>query len=169
LSDEQLAERAGDRHRWWSRGAECAARLRMADFAGEITILSADSHRPYELPSLSKAYLSGASGYDGVLMRPLDVKLQTVGVYRPGDEVVVRGDALSGGPFTAFYVRDGQVRAADVISNPRAFAAAKALVGRRVAASAADLADLSVPLKTLLTTTVPSAQSPLVLADLKGA
>ncbi|MWA04840.1 hypothetical protein F8568_031615 [Actinomadura sp. LD22] len=88
-----------------------------------------------------------------------DVKLQTVGVYKQGDDAVVRGDERSGEPFSVFYLRGGEVRAADVISSPRDFAAAKTLVARRVAASAADLADRRVPLKALLraTAAVPSA------------
>ncbi|MFF7645266.1 FAD-dependent oxidoreductase [Streptomyces canus] len=79
-----------------------------------------------------------------------DVKLQTVGLSTGHDEVVIRGTTETGRSFAAFYLKDGQVRAADVVCSPRDFAAARKLVGARARVSAEALRDLSVPLKQLL-------------------
>lgn len=79
-----------------------------------------------------------------------DVTLQTVGLLGPHDEVVLRGSSESGRSFSAFYLRAGEIRAADVISAPRDFAIAKRLVGERRTVSAEQLRDESVPLKGLL-------------------
>lgn len=40
-------------------GASAAAELRKSGFDGEITLLGAEQHRPYERPGLSKGYLQG--------------------------------------------------------------------------------------------------------------
>ncbi|WP_217574357.1 NAD(P)/FAD-dependent oxidoreductase [Streptomyces sp. GbtcB7] len=79
-----------------------------------------------------------------------DVKLQTVGLSTGYDDVVIRGTADTGRSFAAFYLKDGAVRAADVISSPRDFTAAKKLVAQRAEISPASLQDLSVPLKQML-------------------
>jgi len=79
-----------------------------------------------------------------------DVKLQTVGLSTGHDEVVIRGTIETGRSFAAFYLKDGQVRAADVVGSPRDFAAARKLVGARARVSPEALRDLSVPLKQLL-------------------
>lgn len=79
-----------------------------------------------------------------------ETKLQTVGLYRAGDVPVVRGDGAASHAFSVFYVRDGRVAAADVLSNPREFAAAKSLVAKRTNVDAAELADVDVPLKEIL-------------------
>ncbi|MGV9869859.1 NAD(P)/FAD-dependent oxidoreductase [Rhodococcus koreensis] len=77
-------------------------------------------------------------------------RLQTVGLYRPGDEACVRGPSDVGRSFSVFYIRDGQVRAADIVSSPRDFAVAKSLVSQRIAVNPSDLTDMSIPLKDVL-------------------
>lgn len=51
-------------------GLECAAALRMAMFAGSITVIGREEHLPYSRPPLSKDYLLGASTFDDLLLRP---------------------------------------------------------------------------------------------------
>ena len=79
-----------------------------------------------------------------------DVKLQTVGLSAGHDEVVVRGSADTGRSFTVFYLKDGEVRAADVVNCPRDFMVAKKLVAARARISSDRLRDQSTPLKQCL-------------------
>ena len=51
-------------------GAECAANLRMLDFAGPITILSEEAVHPYGRPPLSKGYLLGDITSTDLYIRP---------------------------------------------------------------------------------------------------
>lgn len=115
-----------------------------------------------EMAATVAASISGSPApYEGIpwfWSEQYDVKLQTIGLFRPGDEFVVRGEAAPGESFAVFYLRDGVVRAADVISDARVFAAAKSLVNRRIHASPSDLANCDLPLKSLITpATIPSA------------
>lgn len=82
-----------------------------------------------------------------------DLKLQVVGLATPGDEVIVRGDPERDRKITVFYLRAGEVRAAEVVSNPRDFAMAKKLVTQRAVVDPARLADPSIPLKEVLPNT----------------
>ncbi|MCZ1002341.1 hypothetical protein O1M63_36885 [Streptomyces mirabilis] len=79
-----------------------------------------------------------------------DVKLQTTGLSTGYDEVVIRGTTETGRSFAAFYLKDGLVRAADVVNSPRDFTAARKLVTARARVTPEALRDLSVPLKQLL-------------------
>ena len=56
----------------------------------------------------------------------------------------------TGSSFIAFYLREGVVIAADAINRPSEFMASKRLIGDRIKASAADLADEAVSLKALI-------------------
>lgn len=80
-----------------------------------------------------------------------DVKLRSVGIVRDYDEVVLRGSFAEGRSAAVFYLKDGQVRAADVVSSPRDFGAAKKLVASRAELTAEQLADEATSLKDLLT------------------
>nr|WP_280908124.1 oxidoreductase C-terminal domain-containing protein [Cupriavidus sp. LEh25] len=79
-----------------------------------------------------------------------DTKLQTVGLCAGYDEVVIRGETEKGRSFVAFYLKNGEIRAADVVSSPRDFMFAKKLVAQRAKVSRATLEDLSIPLKQSL-------------------
>lgn len=79
-----------------------------------------------------------------------ELKLQVVGLANPSDVVVVRGDPERGRSLSVFYVRDGEVRAAEIVSNPRDFAIARKLVTQRAVVTPARLADTSIPLKEVL-------------------
>lgn len=77
-------------------------------------------------------------------------KLQTVGLSAGYDDVVIRGETEKGRSFVAFYLKNGEIRAADVVSSPRDFMFAKKLVAQRAKVSRATLEDLSIPLKQSL-------------------
>ena len=78
-----------------------------------------------------------------------ELKLQMVGLSQGYDAVVLRGTPASRS-FIAFYLKGGVVLAADSVSRPQDFMAAKKLVAERVKADAGVLADESRPLKELL-------------------
>ena len=78
-----------------------------------------------------------------------DLKLQMVGLSAGFDRFVLRGDPATRS-FAAFYLGDGKVIAADAVSRPQDFMFAKRLVALRAQVSAEQLADESVPLKSLV-------------------
>ncbi len=78
-----------------------------------------------------------------------DLKLQMVGLSHGYDRLVLRGDpALRS--FTAFYLHDGLVVAADCVGRPKEFMLSKRIVAARVPASPESLADESFDLKSLV-------------------
>ncbi|MBF6079550.1 NAD(P)/FAD-dependent oxidoreductase [Nocardia beijingensis] len=50
-------------------GVQLADRLRAEGYTGEITLISHESHLPYQRPPLSKAWLKGEASTDSVLLR----------------------------------------------------------------------------------------------------
>jgi 3-phenylpropionate/trans-cinnamate dioxygenase ferredoxin reductase component len=50
-------------------GARTAEGLREAGYDGEVVLLGAEEHRPYDRPPLSKDYLQGATEQDGVFLQ----------------------------------------------------------------------------------------------------
>ncbi|MGW5153006.1 NAD(P)/FAD-dependent oxidoreductase [Rhodococcus koreensis] len=79
-----------------------------------------------------------------------DVKLQAVGLCPSHDEIIVRGSIDEGRSFSLFYLKDGTVRAANVVNNPRDFMVAKKLVAMKADVDTSRLADPATPLKELL-------------------
>ncbi|HEX2031605.1 MAG TPA: FAD-dependent oxidoreductase [Actinomycetota bacterium] len=53
-------------------GATAAATLREEGFDGEVMLIGAEAHPPYERPPLSKEYLRGEQPFDAGLVRPPD-------------------------------------------------------------------------------------------------
>ena len=51
-------------------GAKAAEALRAEGFDGNVVLLGAEPHRPYERPPLSKAYLQGSADRDTVFVHP---------------------------------------------------------------------------------------------------
>ena len=78
-----------------------------------------------------------------------DLKLKMVGLSQGYDELVMRG-APESRSFSAFYLKDGVMLAADTVSRPQEFMLAKRFVGEKIPVRATDLADDSIPLKSLL-------------------
>lgn len=80
-----------------------------------------------------------------------NLKLQMVGISDGYDDVVIRGDPADR-HFCAFYLRAGVLIAADTVNRPSDFMVAKQLVAKRVKVPLEQLADTTVPLKSLLST-----------------
>ena len=78
-----------------------------------------------------------------------DLKLQTVGLSRGYDELILRGDPARRS-FSLIYLREGAVIALDCVNAVRDYAQGKALVLNGLRADRAQLADAGVPLKSLL-------------------
>lgn len=78
-----------------------------------------------------------------------DLKLQMVGISTGADTVVIRGD-LKSRSFAAFHLKQGHLIAADTVSRPQDFMLAKKMVASQMVLDPAQLADESIPLKSLL-------------------
>lgn len=79
-----------------------------------------------------------------------ELKLQMCGLSAGYDQLVVRGSTASR-TFSAFYLKQGRVIAADAVSQLRDFGMMKKLVAARASLAPERLADESVPLKDLVT------------------
>ncbi|MCK9285210.1 MAG: FAD-dependent oxidoreductase [Rhodocyclaceae bacterium] len=78
-----------------------------------------------------------------------DLKLQIAGLPFDADELVVRGDPEAD-KFAVFHLRDGRVVTVEAISAPPEFFAGKKLIASGKVLTAAQLADLAVPLTELI-------------------
>jgi len=99
----------------------------------------------------AKAVMGGTDTYAAVpwfWSNQYDLRLQTVGLSRDHDAVVQRGDRASRS-FSLVYLRDGVVIALDCVNAVRDYAQGRALVAGHVRAAPEQLADPSVPLKSL--------------------
>ncbi|MFL5356976.1 NAD(P)/FAD-dependent oxidoreductase [Archangium sp.] len=76
------------------------------------------------------------------------LKLQMVGLSTGYEQCVTRGSA-GGKEFSAFYLKDRRVIAADVIGRPAEFMAAKRLVSSRVEVDVTRLGDAAIPLNSI--------------------
>ncbi|OJH40249.1 NAD(P)/FAD-dependent oxidoreductase [Cystobacter ferrugineus] len=74
-----------------------------------------------------------------------DLKLQMVGLSTGYERCVTRG-SIENRTFSAFYLKEGRILAADVIGRPADFMAARKMVSSRTPVDAQRLADESVPL-----------------------
>jgi 3-phenylpropionate/trans-cinnamate dioxygenase ferredoxin reductase subunit len=87
-----------------------------------------------------------------------DLKLQTVGLSRGYDAVVVRGEPATRS-FSVVYLRDGAVIALDCVNAVRDYSQGRLLVTSGARPDPAALADRDVPLKTLAPAPPAVAQS----------
>jgi len=53
-------------------GGTAAEALRDEGFDGDITVVAAEAHPPYQRPPLSKGYLAGSEGLDAVFLHPAE-------------------------------------------------------------------------------------------------
>lgn len=81
-----------------------------------------------------------------------DLKLQMAGLNQGYDQVVIRGDRDHSRSFAAFYLKNGQLIAADCVNRAQEFMLSKRLIASATAVDAAKLADDSLELKSFLTT-----------------
>lgn len=75
-----------------------------------------------------------------------DLKLQMVGLSRGHDSVVIRGD-MAAHAFTAYYLKEGTLIAADSVNRPAEFMLARKLIPAGARIDAAQLADTTLELK----------------------
>jgi 3-phenylpropionate/trans-cinnamate dioxygenase ferredoxin reductase subunit len=68
-----------------------------------------------------------------------DLKLQIAGLNTGYDEIVLSGDPERERDFTCFYLRDGELIAADCVNRPRDFIASKRMITQRCAFDRAEL------------------------------
>ena len=80
-----------------------------------------------------------------------DIKLQMAGLSSDHDHVVVRG-ATSDNAFGVYYFKSGTLVCVDTVNRPAEHMLARRLLGLRVPVTAAQAADLTLDLKTLLPT-----------------
>jgi 3-phenylpropionate/trans-cinnamate dioxygenase ferredoxin reductase subunit len=129
---------------------DCAEhRNRFAD--GEWIRLESVQNATDQAIIAAKSICGGAETYAAVpwfWSNQYDLRLQTVGLSRGFDELVMRGDP-DRGSFSLVYLRGGRVIALDCVNATRDFAQGRALVVNRVKADPAALADTNVPLKSL--------------------
>lgn len=81
-----------------------------------------------------------------------DLKLQMVGISEAYDQAVFRGRPETRS-FAVFYLKEGRIIAVDTVNHLQDFIIAKQLVARQVQATAAQIANEAMPLKTLLDAT----------------
>jgi len=79
-----------------------------------------------------------------------DLKLQIAGLSQGYDQVVIRGDKLAGRSFAAFYLKEGQLIAADCVNRPQEFMLSKKIITEKIDVSADRLADESIAVKEML-------------------
>ncbi|MES2258377.1 MAG: FAD-dependent oxidoreductase [Pseudomonadota bacterium] len=78
-----------------------------------------------------------------------ELKLKMVGLSEGYDRLVLRGDT-SGHSFSAFYLKQGRMLAADTVNRPQEFMLSKRFIAESIVLDPVRLADESVPLKDLL-------------------
>lgn len=79
------------------------------------------------------------------------LKLRMVGLYQGYDQLVLRG-STEDNSFSAFYLKEGRMLAADTVNRPAEFMLAKRLITEDIPVDPQRLADDSQPLKELLPT-----------------
>lgn len=80
-----------------------------------------------------------------------DLKLQIAGLNTGYDDVVLRGDPETDRAFACFYLRQGELIAADCVNRPREFMFSKRAIAQRLRVDPQRLADLDVPIAAQLT------------------
>jgi len=79
-----------------------------------------------------------------------DLKLQIAGVNTDYDEVVVRGDATASRSMAAFYLKNGQVIAADCINRAPEFAVVKKALSKQLTLNVNELANEAIKPRDLI-------------------
>ncbi|UXJ50171.1 NAD(P)/FAD-dependent oxidoreductase [Pseudomonas citronellolis] len=78
-----------------------------------------------------------------------ELKLKMVGLSQGYDQLVIRG-APESDSFSAFYLKDGCILAADTVNRPPEFMLAKRFIAEKIPVDASRLADDTQPLKDML-------------------
>ena len=78
-----------------------------------------------------------------------ELKLKMVGLSQGYDQLVIRGTPQNDS-FSAFYLKDGYILAADTVNRPPEFMLAKRFITERIRVDPSRLADDTLPLKDML-------------------
>jgi 3-phenylpropionate/trans-cinnamate dioxygenase ferredoxin reductase component len=78
-----------------------------------------------------------------------DLRLQTVGLWRGFDELVVRGEPAARS-FSVLYLRGGRLIAADCVNAVRDYAQARKIIGENLPLHTGGLGDPTTPLKDMI-------------------
>ncbi|MCB0835483.1 MAG: pyridine nucleotide-disulfide oxidoreductase, partial [Bacteroidetes bacterium] len=70
-----------------------------------------------------------------------DIKLQIAGLTFGYDQIVIRGDMNEGRSFVIWYLKNGELIAADCVNRPREFMMARKIIPQRVHINEELLAD----------------------------
>jgi len=119
------------------------------DFAGGLWRLESVQHAQDSAGIAADTILGRSSSYHDVpafWSEQYDMRLQSAGIARDADDLVVRGDTGEG-PFSVVYLREGRIIAIDAINAPREFIAARRLIAERASLDRDRLADSGVPLR----------------------
>lgn len=119
------------------------------DFAGGLWRLESVQHAQDSAGIAADTILGRASSYHDVpafWSEQYAFRLQSAGIARDADDLVVRGDT-SQGPFSVVYLREGRIIAIDAINAPREFIAARRLIAERASLDRQRLADAGIPLR----------------------
>ncbi|MCR8923144.1 FAD-dependent oxidoreductase [Dasania sp. GY-MA-18] len=79
-----------------------------------------------------------------------DLKLQMVGLNQNHDEMVLRGNPNTNRSFSAFYLKEGKVIAADCVNRPQEFMLAKQIINKNLSIPPKLLADETITPKQLM-------------------
>lgn len=121
------------------------------DFAGGLWRLESVQHAQDSAAIAADQIMGHATSYQDVpafWSEQYDVRLQSAGIARDADDLVVRGD-LENGPFSIIYLREGRIIAIDALNSAREFMRARQLIAARARLDAQQLADSAQPLKAV--------------------
>ncbi len=102
--------------------------------------------------AVASAILGESVPYDSVpwfWSDQYDLKLQTAGLFAPGDEAILRGSAEDDG-ISVVHLRDGRFVSVETINRMRDFVQGKRLIAAHAKPDREKLADPDIPLKDLL-------------------
>lgn len=168
VPNEELAQRAGIA---CDNGiiVDQDARTSMANIyaAGDCTIRPlAQKNYNGRLESVHNAIEQGRLAAASILGKPrpridcpwfwsdqYDTKLQIAGLFSGYDQIIVRGDPQQN-KFTAFYLKNGLLLAADSVNSPQEFIWAKRLIIAAAHPDPEQLKDASIAMKDVATTQV---------------
>jgi len=79
-----------------------------------------------------------------------DLKLQIAGLSEGYDKLLMRGDSNVGRSFSAFYLKEGKLIAADCVNRPQEFMLSKKIISQQLSVDPTRLVDENIPVKELL-------------------
>ena len=129
---------------------DCAGQV--SRFAGGTRVRLESVQNAHDQATTAARFVAGApQPHDAVpwfWSNQYDLRLQTVGLFRDHDDLVVRGEPESGS-FSIVYLRRGRVIALDCVNSVRDYAQGRKLVLAGAAPERHKLADAGIPLKEL--------------------